>query len=609
MKTLNRIAAILLLAANAPASDLPAHIDAIQREVRPPEAMKWMREVYATDRWFTFPKFEETARSLRRVMQGIGLERVEIVAVPADGRSQFGFWTMPMAWDARSATLELVGEGPPLVLADYRRSPASLGMWSGPTPPEGVVADIVEIASVKDLTRVDVKGKLVLTSRNPADMKWDLVKAGALGAINAFTENPELADGRQWINAWGDRGWAFNKGDAPLLSFSISPRLAALLRARLQQGRVQARAKADTRYYEGSYPYVTGVIPGVDAGEEVLTLGHTSEQGAQDNATGVAAMLESMATLHRLIRSGKLARPRRTIRVLLMGEMYAALHYIAANPERVKRTVAAMCLDTPAAPYELKGTEYSFYMNPHSGTAYSDGLIKEIARVYFPRVQRPWHWKPFMPGTDSYLGEPTVGIPTTWAYSGTGVETHHNSEDTPDRVDARSLRDITVVNAAYLYTMANAGETDARWLAELSVKHWADVESADAAYRRERSDQAALSALRLVPAERRDAVRGQLAPLLQAARQEPARGGIVIKRQRFGTIPLDDLAPDQREGYPSGAWTLPPSIALYWCDGVRPLSEVIRLTVAEIGSDAEKFDYEGYFRFLARRGYVEIVQP
>jgi hypothetical protein len=602
MRTSNRIAALaaaLAWNAAAAAPDLAARIDVIERELRPQEEMTWMREVYATDRWFTFPKFQETADHLKRVMESIGLERVELVPVPADGKSQFGFWTMPMAWDARSATLEIVG-AEPVVLADYRKIPTSLGMWSGPTPPEGVVADVVELKSAREIAKLDLKGKLVLTAQNPANFKFELGKAGALGAINAFTENPELLDGRQWINAWGDRGWAFNKGDTPLLSFSISPRQTALLRARLQKGRVQVRAKVDTRYYEGSYPYVTGVIPGAGGGEEVLTLGHTSEQGAQDNATGVAAMLESVATLNRLIRSGKLARPARSIRILLMGEMYAALHYIAANPERIKRTVAAMCLDTPASPYELKGTEYSFYMNPHSGTAYTDGLINEIARVYFPRVNRPWHWKPFMPGTDSYLGEPSVGVPATWAYSGTGVETHHSSEDTPERVDQRSLRDITIVNAVFLYTMASAGESEAHWLAELGAKHWAG----DADYRKDRGNQAVLSVLRLVPEARRGAVRKTLEPLLREVPQTQRGTGMVVRRKRFGTIPLDDLAPDQREGYPSGAWTLPPSIALYWCDGKRPLSEVIRLTEVEIGKT--KFDFEGYFKFLARHGYVDV---
>ena len=564
--------------------------------------MAWMRRIYATDRWFTFPKFQETAEFLQHTMKQIGLERVEIVPVPADGKSQFGFWTMPMAWDARGATLEIAGPQP-VVLADYRKIPTSLGMWSGPTPPEGVLADVVELKAARDIAWLDLKGKMVLTSTNPANIKWELVKAGALGAINAFTENPGLADGRQWINAWGDRGWAFNKGDTPLLSFSISPRQAALLRRRLERGRVQVRAKVDTRYYEGAYPYVTGVIRGTGAeDEEVLTLGHTSEQGAQDNATGVAAMLESLATLNRLIASGRLARPKRSIRILLMGEMYGALHYLAANPDRVKRTVAAMCLDTPASAYELPGTEYTFYLNPHAGAAYTDALIAEIARSYFPRIGRPWHTAPFTPGTDSYLGEPSVGIPTTWAYSGTGVQTHHNSEDTPDRVDARSLRDIAVVNSVFLYTMASAGEAEARWLAELAIKHWAG----DSDYRKERGNQAALSVLRLVPEANRERARKPMVDLLRPVSRTPsATEGIVIRRKRFGTIPLDDLAPDQREGYPSGAWTLPPSIALYWCDGKRTLAEVIRLTENEIGPT--KFDFAGYFRFLARHGYVEIL--
>jgi hypothetical protein len=535
-------------------------------------------------------------------MQAIGLERVEIVQAPADGKSQFGFWTMPLAWDVQDATLEILGPDP-VVLADYRKVPASLGMWSGSTSPQGVEAEVVELPSPREIAGLDLTGKLVLTSRNPADLKWQLAKAGALGAINAFTENKDLADGRQWINAWGDRGWAFTKDNTPLLCFSITPRQAALLRARLREkGQVKVRAKVRSRYYEGSYPYVTGVIPGTGPDEEVLTLGHTSEQGAHDNATGVAAMLESLATLNRLIRNGRLARPGRSIRILAMGEMYGSMHYLATNPERVKRTVAAMCLDTPAAAYELKGTEYSFYMNPQSGAAYTDGLIREIARLYFGRIGRPWHWKPFMPGTDSFLGEPSIGIPTTWAYSGSGVQTHHNSEDTPDRVDPRSLNDITVVTAAFLYTMARAGEVEAPWLAELGAKHW----EVDTEYRKDRANQAVLSVLRLVPPGRRGDVRKSIDHLLRTPSLSYPAGGMIVRRKRIGTIPLDDLAPDEREGYPSGAWTLPPSIALYWCDGKRTLGEVISRTQAELGP--VKFDFEGYFRFLARRGYVEIVK-
>ena len=108
-----------------------------------------------------------------------------------------------------------------------------------------------EKGDLADIAQRDLRGKLALTDENPANIKWLLVKAGALGAINAFTENPALADGRQWINAWGDDGWAFTKRSTPLISFSITPRQAELLRELLARGPVRVQATVDTRYYSG----------------------------------------------------------------------------------------------------------------------------------------------------------------------------------------------------------------------------------------------------------------------------------------------------------------------------------------------------------------------
>jgi peptidase M28-like protein len=595
---------------------LDALVDTIRAEVHPQDAMERMRRIYSTDRWFTFPKFQQTAEYLKSTMTEMGLQRVEVLAAPADGVTQAGFWTMPMAWDAKQARLEIVEPKLPpdqSVLADFEKVPTSLGMWSGSTPPEGVTAEIVALTAVlpADILKQDLRGKLVLTSVNPAEIKWLLVKAGALGAVNGFSENPALQDGRQWINAWGDAGWAFTKTSAPLLSFSITPKQADFVRALLRErGPVRVKARVDSRYYSGKYPYVTAVIPGASSDEEVITLGHSSEQGAEDNATGVSAMLESLATLHRLIQSGKLPRPRRTIRILTMGEMYGSMHYIATHPERIKRTIAALCLDTPASRYELPGTEYTFYMGPHAAASYVDPFILKVAEAYYPTVSRPWHAHPFMPGTDSYLGESTVGIPTTWGYSGTGVVTHHNSADTPDRVDARSLRDISIVDAAFLYYLANAGEPEARWLAEISADYWhsqAGGQSADrTVYLAGRQRQAVLSVLRLVPPDRRTALSESLGPLLGAPEPAAERGAndIVVVRKRFGTVPLDDLPVDQRAGYPSGAWDTTVITALYWCDGHRTVAEVKKLTEQELGPI--KIDLDGYFRFLAQHGYVGI---
>ena len=73
----------------------------------------------------------------------------------------------------------------------------------------------------------------------------------------------------------------------------------------------------------------------------------------------------------------------------------------------------------------------------------------------------------------------------------------------------------------------------------------------------------------------------------------------------MGTITLDDLPQDQREGYPAASFWSVPVAALYWCDGKRNLAEVIRLTELEMGP--QKLDFVGYFKFLKKHGYVDFV--
>ncbi len=648
-------------------------IEEIRAEVNPGEAMDFTLRVYGTDRWFTFPKFRETAEYLHGAMKSIGLGRVELVDTPADGVTQFGFWTMPLAWDVKNATLEIVEPAVPpdrRVLADYRRIPASLVMWSGPTPPGGVTAEVVELKSPRgtELDSTDVRGKFVLADGTRGS-KARLYRMGAAGTISSSTENPELINDHYWINSWGDNGWGYTKASSPLVGFSITPRQGSYLRTLLARNvKVRVKAVVDSRYYPGSYPYTTGVVEGDGSDEEVLELGHTTEQGANDNATGVASMLESLATLNRLIDAGKLKRPKRSIRMLAMPELYGSMPYILNNPERIRRTVGAICLDTAAGPYDMAGTEYTFQLNPDVARSYQDALILRVADQYYAGLQRRFpRWAPYRTGTDTFLSDPMIGVPTVKPTGGSGVNVHHNSADTVDRVDPRSLRDLTVMLTAYVYCLASAGEAEIPWLAEITASRGyenilraaepfldraasaAGAESlgrelysgrAKIAYTADRDQDAVLSTLRLAPVDRREKIRPSLEPLLKAIRGfageqsdrlqravdrralqigaaapvkamappvDPRRAEasrIVVVRKRPGTITLDDLPAEQREGFPSGAWDVPLIAALNWCNGRRTLAEVIRLTELEQGP--MNFDFVGYFKFLARHGYVEL---
>jgi hypothetical protein len=317
-----------------------------------------------------------------------------------------------------------------------------------------------------------------------------------------------------------------------------------------------------------------------------------------------------------------------------------------------------MAVDAPAGFYNLAGTEYTFHLNPHVASSFTDALVLRIANAYLSSVEpgsdllagRPWHWEPYAPGTDSYLSDPTIGVPTVWPYSGTGVISHHNTADRPDTVDPRSLRDLSAMIAIYIYFIAAADEQQIPWLVnitldrameEVSVATSRSLDSAlshqDASdgieridYEVERGQRAIQSVLRLAPEEHRTSLLNSLHPLCERLRafgnlqkerlqsagiqpqsaasgpQQTEAAHIIVKRKRPGSIPLDDLPQDQWDGYPSGAWATVPTLALYWCDGKRDLAEVIRLIQLEAGPTS--FDFIGYFRFLERHGYVEFVK-
>ena len=72
-----------------------------------------------------------------------------------------------------------------------------------------------------------------------------------------------------------------------------------------------------------------------------------------------------------------------------MGECYGTLYYLQQNTDRVKRTVAAMCIDSPAGLQNLAGTEHTWILNPHSAKSYVDAFVLRLAAEYYPDRRTP----------------------------------------------------------------------------------------------------------------------------------------------------------------------------------------------------------------------------
>ena len=251
-----------------------------------------------------------------------------------------------------------------------------------------------------------------------------------------------------------------------------------------------------------------------------------------------------------------------------------------------------------------------------------------------------------------------INIPTVAPRGGHGIPAHHTSFDTPAQIDLKSMRDLSVMNAAYAYFIASAGPDQMHWMAELALsamrlltrsiaaaeksigrpdhrsRRTLDNASAAACSRWETTrvdynlvretkavKQAAdlpqglaglasfagMQKARIESAVQQRAAElhlGKIQPLVPKANPEAEK--IIVRRKKMGTITMEDIPVEQREGYPVSPFWGPTTAALYWSDGKRNLAEVIKLTELEMGES--NFDWLGYFKFLQRHGYVDFVQ-
>ena len=326
-------------------------IKAISGELSGIKAKRNLDRVTLYHRTRASTQFREAAEFVQAQLTEYGFENAVIREYSADGKTMFGTQKSRPAWEVEFAELwELSEVDGTWVrqrrLADWSAMPMSLAQDSLSADVTTGLVDVGKGTSEQDYFGKDVEGQLVLTSSQPSAIQS--LAVGQLGAAGIISYAPNQR------SAWwkeDDRlvrwGHLSSFPDQETFGFMVSLGEARRLQARLASGEpIKFHAVVDARQYEGEYTLVDAVIEGTDrlrGDEEIVFTCHLDHPrpGANDNASGCVAILEVARTLNKLIESGQLPTPRRSLRFIWPAEIEGSLIYLndRADTHKIKANI------------------------------------------------------------------------------------------------------------------------------------------------------------------------------------------------------------------------------------------------------------------------------
>jgi hypothetical protein len=490
-----------LLAATAPASQSrEAHytktallsdreVTALAQEINGLIAKDTVTELARHHRVQASSGFSHAADYIASRAKEYGLEQVQIERFPADGQKTYYTLKSTPGWEARSAELWEVAPNRAKV-ADYDEMRVALADYSQAADVTATLVDAGAGTSAKDYEGKEVKDCVVLAGGPVAAVhKMAVEERGAAGVLS-YQQNQVTGWSGDYVDnvRWGHLS-PYNASNK--FAFMISLRRAREYQARLARGeQVKLHAIVKAEMKPGNYEVVTAIIPGTDAAsEEIVYSCHLCHQkpGANDNASGAAAILEVARALSTLIRRGEIERPRRTIRFVWPPEINGTVAYFAEHPEVVRRMKAAVHCDmvggnyaitksvlhvthTPASLPSVVNTvadvfaEYAIAgaLKAASGAGSEDALVSPEGS----KDSLVADITPYEMGSDhDVYQEGSFRVPTIYLRDWPDVFIHTNN-DTPANIDPTKMKRSAFIAAASGYFLARAGSREAARLAD-----------------------------------------------------------------------------------------------------------------------------------------------
>jgi Uncharacterized protein conserved in bacteria with an aminopeptidase-like domain len=544
----------------------------------PDECTEFLREIHNNDRLFSFDAFERTAYNCYEFMKDSGLENVEMLPVKADGKTPYGDWVIPQAWNAEYGVLKSIDN---TVLADYNQVPCSLVMYSGATPDGGITAEAV---IVDDNFDVDVKGKIIVTTKSVGQLVDYAVENGAIGIVTDFIPlykgvRDDVSNMRD-VSRWDNSSFAAsNKG---LFGFSLSPDNGEKLRELIREGKSTLHAEVKTKRYDGVCYTVSGKIKG-ESENSINIYGHLYEPGANDNSSGCAVILELARCINEAINDGVLQRPRLTLNFVMGWECTGSIAWFEAKERHSVGGFVADMVGTDT----IDNSHMCIWHAPMSNISFADYYIENIIETYINSygVNFKWENKKFSIGTDNLLSDPCFSMPSA-AMITEPAFSYHSSLDVASRIQRDVIARNGVIIGVYLFGLAvmKLDEVDEFWQAIAEY-----INKMSFAYKFELLKNARQSLKKLFPEWSKD---GDLIPVRKVA----------------GCLTFDARA-DLSNSEWQPAWNNQLNLPLFWADSKRSLWEITVLSAAEYG---ESFDIQwklvrDYFMFLEKNDYISLI--
>ncbi len=455
--------------------------------------------IQASQEWY------DAAGYIQKILKRAGFQNALIERFPSDGEIQYDTWTPPMGWNGVEGELWMV-EPKKKKLADFHEIATSLVKGSKTADITTEVVFVGTGEGEKDYSGKRVKGKIVLAEGYAGKVHREAVlKRGAAGVVT-FIGGKNRLDYPDLVPYQGL--WLKKKeNEKATFGFTLSRRAAESLFLLIKKGeRIKFHARVKGVNYGSEIGVMSAAIPGKKRSEEVLLLAHLDhyKPGANDNASGSAAILEIACTLKDLINRGKLAHPERTLRFLWVSEWYGTVPWLIKNKAILKRTIAAINFDMVGGDLVKANSFFYFTRTPDSLPSFINDLTENVTdyvarkEICAPTGSKyPFHYRDlgYKGGSDHWiLCDAGVGVPAVML--GHPDPFHHTAQDSPDRIDPSEMKRASLIGGASAAFIAWCREEDLINLAQLVFSKGIGRIAADAAplfekdYKARRKDKA-----------------------------------------------------------------------------------------------------------------------